>query len=116
MSGKKLVGRGVEICTPDLLRPRQARYQAALRPDRNLNTDSKALPNFPLVSIASFFGLDRTLTAHANNFWQVAIPGLKPIPKFSVGFIPSAVWVDSLRGFPFRSQYRIHQILPSLRA
>jgi hypothetical protein len=27
------VGRGVEIWTPDLLRPRQARYQAALRPD-----------------------------------------------------------------------------------
>lgn len=26
-------GRGVEIRTPDLLRPRQARYQAALRPD-----------------------------------------------------------------------------------
>jgi hypothetical protein len=29
----KRVGRGVEIRTPGLLRPRQARYQAALRPD-----------------------------------------------------------------------------------
>ena len=27
------IGRGVEIRTPGLLRPRQARYQAALRPD-----------------------------------------------------------------------------------
>jgi hypothetical protein len=28
-------GRGAEIRTRDLLRPRQARYQAALRPDSN---------------------------------------------------------------------------------
>ena len=30
---RNVSGRGVEIRTPDLLRPRQARYQAALRPD-----------------------------------------------------------------------------------
>ena len=33
MSCLERIGRGVEIRTPDLLRPRQARYQAALRPD-----------------------------------------------------------------------------------
>jgi hypothetical protein len=30
-------GRGGEIRTPDPLRPRQVRYQAALRPDMQLN-------------------------------------------------------------------------------
>jgi hypothetical protein len=34
MSYKRLDGRGARIRTGGLLRPRQARYQAALRPDR----------------------------------------------------------------------------------
>jgi hypothetical protein len=36
----------VEIRTPDLLRPRQARYQAALRPDMMCLIHSKALSDF----------------------------------------------------------------------
>ena len=40
-------GRGVEIRTPDLLRPRQARYQAALRPDTMHVEDSTVLLDFP---------------------------------------------------------------------
>ena len=32
--------------TADPLRPRQVRYQAALRPDMTSRIDSKALPNF----------------------------------------------------------------------
>ena len=38
------IGRGVEIRTPDLLRPRQARYQAALRPDMKY---VKIIKDFP---------------------------------------------------------------------
>ena len=38
------IGRGVEIRTPDLLRPRQARYQAALRPDMKY---VKIIKHFP---------------------------------------------------------------------
>jgi hypothetical protein len=34
----------------DLLRPRQARYQAALRPDMLVRNEYKGLPNFFLVS------------------------------------------------------------------
>jgi hypothetical protein len=37
-------GRGVEIRTPGLLRPRQARYQAALRPDMKYVKIIKYLP------------------------------------------------------------------------
>jgi hypothetical protein len=46
METQKIFGRGVEIRTPGLLRPRQARYQAALRPDMKCFVDSKALTNY----------------------------------------------------------------------
>ena len=35
---KDRLGRGVRIRTGGLLRPRQARYQAALRPDKSFNS------------------------------------------------------------------------------
>ena len=40
------IGRGDRIRTYDPLRPRQVRYQAALRPDMISWIDSKVLPNF----------------------------------------------------------------------
>src|SRR5665213_1315271 len=39
------IGRGGAIRTPDPLRPRQVRYQAALRPDMYCSLDSKILSN-----------------------------------------------------------------------
>ena len=48
-------GRGARIRTGGLLRPRQARYQAALRPDSDCLIHSKALPNFtPSPSCRSY--------------------------------------------------------------
>ena len=41
-----IFGRGARIRTGGLLRPRQARYQAALRPDSDCFIHSKALSNF----------------------------------------------------------------------
>ena len=43
-------GRGGAIRTPDPLRPRQVRYQAALRPDILCFSDFKPLPIFPILS------------------------------------------------------------------
>ncbi len=43
-------GRGGAIRTPDPLRPRQVRYQAALRPDILCSSDSKPLPRFAILS------------------------------------------------------------------
>ena len=45
----ELIGRGGEIRTHDPLRPRQVRYQAALRPDSTGSFDSKPLPTIPIV-------------------------------------------------------------------
>jgi hypothetical protein len=45
IDNKEVSGRGVRIRTGGLLRPRQARYQAALRPDSDCIIHSKALPN-----------------------------------------------------------------------
>ena len=42
-SGVKLTGRGARIRTADLLRPRQARYQTAPRPDRDYTNCAKPL-------------------------------------------------------------------------
>src|SRR5437868_3836188 len=39
-----VIGRGDRIRTYDPLRPRQVRYQAALRPDMKCSCDSKPLP------------------------------------------------------------------------
>jgi hypothetical protein len=55
----------VEIRTPDLLRPRQARYQAALRPDSEVHIHSKALSNLaPVLRVA--FTPDSARTVHEN--------------------------------------------------
>ena len=45
----KCIGRGGEIRTHDPLRPRQVRYQAALRPDNYCSLDSKPLSKFPIL-------------------------------------------------------------------
>ncbi len=44
------IGRGGGIRTRDPLRPRQVRYQAALRPDNYCFFDSKPLSKFPILS------------------------------------------------------------------
>ena len=46
----KCIGRGGEIRTHDPLRPRQVRYQAALRPDMYCFLDFKPLSQFPIPS------------------------------------------------------------------
>ena len=43
------IGRGGEIRTHDPLRPRQVRYQAALRPDNTCSFDSKPLPRVKIL-------------------------------------------------------------------
>jgi hypothetical protein len=43
------IGRGGEIRTHDPLRPRQVRYQAALRPDNCCSFDSKPLPRVKIL-------------------------------------------------------------------
>jgi hypothetical protein len=47
-------GRGVEIRTPGLLRPRQARYQAALRPDMKYVKIIKDFPTELLLHLTNF--------------------------------------------------------------
>jgi hypothetical protein len=56
----------MELLESSGVRPRQARYQAALRPDMKCTTHSKVLPDFLLAPIHRFivFGLDRALTVH----------------------------------------------------
>jgi hypothetical protein len=44
------IGRGGEIRTHDPLRPRQVRYQAALRPDICCFLDFKPVSEFPIPS------------------------------------------------------------------
>src|ERR1035438_7342211 len=46
---KEWFGRGGEIRTHDPLRPRQVRYQAALRPDICCSFDSKPLPRIKIL-------------------------------------------------------------------
>ena len=43
------IGRGGAIRTPDPLRPRQVRYQAALRPDIYWSLHSKPLPHVAVL-------------------------------------------------------------------
>ena len=47
-----VIGRGGEIRTPDILLPKQTRYQAALHPEKpSLGQTSRILPNvFPEVN------------------------------------------------------------------
>ena len=47
----RLIGRGGEIRTHDPLRPRQVRYQAALRPDNYCSFDSKPLPSVKILLV-----------------------------------------------------------------
>ena len=49
----QVIGRGAGIRTRDLLRPRQARYQAALRPDRRRERRPKRFVNRELGSTKS---------------------------------------------------------------
>jgi hypothetical protein len=46
----------VELLESSFLRPRQARYQAALRPDMKCTIHSKALSNFLPAPTHVFFG------------------------------------------------------------
>jgi hypothetical protein len=48
----------VEIRTPDLLRPRQARYQAALRPDMKCVKIIKDFPTELLLHLTNFASMD----------------------------------------------------------
>jgi hypothetical protein len=55
LSYKRLNGRGGGIRTPDILLPKQARYQAALHPDNLLITDwpvelSATLEELPIIA------------------------------------------------------------------
>jgi hypothetical protein len=45
----------MELLESDSARPRQARYQAALRPDINCTIDSRALSNFIATPILHFW-------------------------------------------------------------
>ena len=49
-------GRGDWIRTSDPLRPRQVRYQAALRPDIENTLDSTAVSNGILIAVVRFLG------------------------------------------------------------
>ena len=58
------------------MRPRQARYQAALRPDMTCTIHSKALSNFLPAPTHGFFGLDRALTVHLFaqfTYWTMTV-------------------------------------------
>ena len=58
MSEEEFNGRGVEIRTPDLLRPRQARYQAALRPDMKHVKIIKDFPTELLLRLTDFASME----------------------------------------------------------
>jgi hypothetical protein len=56
----------MELLESSVVRPRQAHYQAALRPDTKCTIDSKALSNFTATPIRRFC-LDRARTV-PNTF------------------------------------------------
>jgi|SRR5580700_10816058 hypothetical protein len=55
----------VELLESSFVRPRQARYQAALRPDMKCTIDSKALSNFTATPIRRI-GLDCARMGYCN--------------------------------------------------
>ncbi len=76
------IGRGGAIRTPDPLRPRQVRYQAALRPDNYCFLDSKPLSKFPILSRlpkSSQNTLDRGKTVTKPH--QLSLTVSKPGPS-----------------------------------
>jgi hypothetical protein len=52
----------MELLQSSCVRPRQARYQAAPRPDMKCAIHSKALPNFAATPILQILSLDRSCT------------------------------------------------------
>jgi hypothetical protein len=69
-------GRGGQIRTADPLRPRQVRYQAALRPDICRSSDFKPLSQFPIPSglpKSTQNAFDRGKTVTKPHQWGLSV-------------------------------------------
>jgi hypothetical protein len=104
----------MELLESSVVRPRQARYQAALRPDMKCTIHPKALSNFLPRSYSWLFGLDRALTVHLFaqfSYWTTTVH----IRSVVTGAISPARRLNLFQGFALHLQLHLGVFLEDLR-